>query len=306
MTKPFYISVTGTMGSGKTTASRLLAKELGFHLVEEVCSENAFLSRFYKKMNRWAFHSQTFFLMEKINQLMEIGENLEDSCHPERPPLSLSSRAESGTVWYLAESRPACRQAGIFHTFSTNDNRISSVIPEARSSSSVIPSDHHSPSVIPSDHHSPSVIPSDRRESRDPIRNKSNRITGIVQDTPIEQDVFSYAKAQHTLGNMDDAEWKLYKKIYTSFLPNLPKPDLLVYLKTSLPVVEKRIEGRGRGFEQKIPRAYLELLERLNEEWIRDHKPCRMCMIDTDGLNIVASKAAQKAMLRSVMDTMKW
>lgn len=66
-----YITVMGTLGSGKTTAARLLARELNFKLLEENVEENAFLPRFYKDMSRWAFHSQVFFLMEKIRQMLE-------------------------------------------------------------------------------------------------------------------------------------------------------------------------------------------------------------------------------------------
>lgn len=72
-----YIAVMGTMGSGKTTAANLLAKELGYTLVEENVKENAFLPRFYQDMGRWAFHSQTFFLMEKIRQMVETKGMLE-------------------------------------------------------------------------------------------------------------------------------------------------------------------------------------------------------------------------------------
>jgi deoxyadenosine/deoxycytidine kinase len=237
----------GTMGSGKTTAARLIAQTLGYHLVEENFGENAFLPRFYKKMNRWAFHSQTFFLMEKINQLMEIGENV----------------SLRGTPTLRRETKQSLLY-GVTPTLNT-------------------------------------VIPSG---ARNPVRDRISRITGIVQDTPIEQDVFSYAKAQHTLGNMDDAEWKLYRKIYESFAPHLPKPDLIVYLKTSLPAVEKRIAGRGRGYEKKIPRNYLRLLEQLNEEWIVDHAPCRILTIETDGLNIVTSKNAQQELLTQVKKTL--
>ena len=61
-----YITVMGTLGSGKTTAAQLLAHELHYTLIEENVKENAFLPRFYKDMKRWAFHSQVFFLMEKI------------------------------------------------------------------------------------------------------------------------------------------------------------------------------------------------------------------------------------------------
>src|SRR5689334_14128909 len=76
MKKHLYIALMGSLGSGKTTASRLLAKELGFHLLEENFGENAFLPRFYADMKRWAFHSQTFYLMEKITQMRQTAEFL--------------------------------------------------------------------------------------------------------------------------------------------------------------------------------------------------------------------------------------
>lgn len=192
----------GTMGSGKTTAARLLARSLKFQLLEEQFGENAFLSRFYNDMKRWAFHSQTFFLMEKITQML-------DTCR-------------------LLEK------------------------------------------------------------------------TSIIQDTPIQQDAFSYAKAQHVLGNIDDAEWKLYQKIYYSFEPLFPKPDCIVYLETSLPHIAKRIASRGRGYEKEIPQSYLELLDMLNHKWMTEQKTIPVLSVDTDGLNIVTSRIAQRTMIRQV------
>jgi len=197
-----YISVMGTMGSGKTTAARLIAEKLHCHLVEENFGENAFLPRFYKRMNRWAFHSQTFFLMEKINQLMEISEERKK---------------------YL-----------------------------------------------------------------------------IVQDTPIQQDVFSYAKAQHTLGNMDDAEWRLYQKIYASFEPHLPKPDIIIFLETSIDHITSRIANRGRGYEEHIPTSYLLLLDRLNNEWLKENRNIKVVSVNTDTLHIVKSKKAKADFMRII------
>jgi hypothetical protein len=192
----------GTMGSGKTTAARILAKALKFHLLEENFGENAFLSRFYSDMKRWAFHSQAFFLMEKMTQMLETRTLLEK--------------------------------------------------------------------------------------------------TSIIQDTPIQQDAFSYAKAQHVLGNIDDAEWKLYQKIYDAFEPQFPKPDVIVYLETSIKEIGRRIDARGRGYEQKIPHSYLELLDMLNHKWIGEQKEIPVLSIATDGLNIVRSKKAQQQLIVQV------
>jgi len=192
----------GTMGSGKTTAARLLAKALKFQLLEEQFGDNAFLPRFYQDMKRWAFHSQTFFLMEKITQMMDTRT--------------------------LLEKR------------------------------------------------------------------------SIIQDTPIQQDAFSYAKAQHVLGNIDDVEWKLYQKIYYSFEPQFPKPDVIVFLETGIEEIEKRIASRGRGYEKEIPQSYLELLDMLNHKWLAEQKGIPVLMIKTDGLNIVTSKKAQQHMIFQV------
>jgi len=67
----------GGVGSGKTTAMKLAAKNLGFKPVKEKFSENNFLPLFYKDMKKWAFHSQLFFSIEKLNQLLEIKELLQ-------------------------------------------------------------------------------------------------------------------------------------------------------------------------------------------------------------------------------------
>lgn len=212
MKKHQYIAVMGTMGSGKTTAAKLLAKEFGFHLLEENFGENAFLPRFYEDMKRWAFHSQTFYLMEKTQQLLQTARVLSNA--------------------------------------------------------------------------------------KDLVWEKGAR--GIIQDTPIQQDAFSYAKAQHVLGNIDDAEWKLYQKIYKSFEPQFPKPNLIVFLDTSIPAIMERIGARGRSFEQKIPQNYIELLDMLNRKWLAENKKIPVLQVKTDGLNIVDSKRAQQEFLKTV------
>lgn len=200
--KRLYLSVMGTMGSGKTTVARLLSKEFRLGLVEENFGDNAFLPRFYQDMKRWAFHSQTFFLMEKISQMMET-RNV------------LSVRA-------------------------------------------------------------------------------------VMQDTPIQQDAFSYAKAQHVLGNMDDSEWKLYQKIYHSFEPYFPKPDLIIYLETSVTELVRRIEHRGRGYERDVTASYLELLDMLNHKWLAENTTIPVLKITTDGRNIITSSKARESFIHDV------
>lgn len=207
-----FISVMGTMGSGKTTAANLLAKTFDYQLVEENFKDNLFLPRFYKDMKRWAFHSQTFFLLEKIQQLQEIGKTL---------------------------------------------------------------------------------------------RNKKHQIKGIIQDTPIEQDAFSYAKAQADLGNIDQAEWILYQKIYNLMKPVLPKPDAIVFLNASISEICRRIKSRGRGFEQKIPQKYLALLDKNNQVIVKKFFQRKIIIINTNHLNIADSAKDQDIFIHLVMRKIK-
>jgi deoxyadenosine/deoxycytidine kinase len=190
-----YITVMGTMGVGKSTAASLIARELGFELLAENFGDNLFLPRFYRDMKRWAFHSQTYFLMEKINQTVLTGKLL--------------------------------------------------------------------------------------------------RKTPVVQDTPIIQDAFSYAQAHHIMGNIDDAEWGLYEKIYRTFEPLFPVPDLVVFLEAPVATIADRIRNRGRGYEQEVPVGYLKLLDRLNRGIIAGLK-VPVLRIKTGRLNIVADESARK------------
>jgi deoxyadenosine/deoxycytidine kinase len=73
------IAFIGVPGSGKTTAANILAKS-GFSLSEENFSGNSFLSKYYEEMARWAFHSQMYFLINKIKQSEEINNSLKWSC----------------------------------------------------------------------------------------------------------------------------------------------------------------------------------------------------------------------------------
>lgn len=203
-----YLTITGTMGSGKTTVAQLLSKRLDFHLLEENFGENAFLPRFYDDMQRWAFHSQTFYVMEKITQLRKTKKLLET--------------------------------------------------------------------------------------------------TSVVQDTPIQQDVFSYAFAQHKLGNMDDAEWQLYLTIYRSFAEFLPKPTHVIYLKTLIPVLEKRIADRKRSFEKELPKGYLQLLDKLNEEWMqKEIDGMKLLTIETDQIYLVHNTVDQENLVEKVRQFIK-
>jgi deoxyadenosine/deoxycytidine kinase len=61
----FIVAIAGNIGSGKSTLSKYLSEQWGFDILQEPESKNPFLKKFYKDQDRWAFHSQVFFLTER-------------------------------------------------------------------------------------------------------------------------------------------------------------------------------------------------------------------------------------------------
>jgi len=64
--KKYFVTVAGNIGAGKTTLASTLAKHFSWHPLYESADGNPYLSNFYHDMERWAFHSQIFFLIQKV------------------------------------------------------------------------------------------------------------------------------------------------------------------------------------------------------------------------------------------------
>ena len=114
---------------------------------------------------------------------------------------------------------------------------------------------------------------------------------GVVQDTPLEQDVFSYARAL-----LYGPQWDEYFDLYKIFQEKLAKPSLVVCLETSVLVNMERIHERGRDFENDVTMDYVKRLTELNYEWIKK-SGIPVVFIQTDNLNIVQSAVARKKMI---------
>lgn len=72
MDEPKFIAIEGSIGAGKTTLAKMLAKEYQARLVLEVDEENPFISKFYEDRETFAFQTQVFFLLNRYNQYREL------------------------------------------------------------------------------------------------------------------------------------------------------------------------------------------------------------------------------------------
>jgi deoxyadenosine/deoxycytidine kinase len=78
----YYIAIAGNIGVGKTTLTNMLSERLDWQPVFEAFEENPFLADFYEDMPRWSFHSQIFFLSQRLKQhhflLQRVGSIVQD------------------------------------------------------------------------------------------------------------------------------------------------------------------------------------------------------------------------------------
>lgn len=94
--------------------------------------------------------------------------------------------------------------------------------------------------------------------------NKSER--PIIQDRSIFEGVYIFAANNHEMGNMSDVDFETYMGLFNSMMLVIKKPDLMVYLKSSVPHLVDNIHKRGRDYEQNMR---LDYLKNLNDKYDR-------------------------------------
>ena len=94
-------------------------------------------------------------------------------------------------------------------------------------------------------------------------------------------------RALHHLGNLSERDYLAYRTIFNLVVGNLPRPDLLIYLKAPVPVLMERIHQRGREMERSISADYLGLLETFYDEWMEGFNACPVLTIRTADLDFV-------------------
>ena len=109
----------------------------------------------------------------------------------------------------------------------------------------------------------------------------------LIQDRTIYEDAYIFASNLHGLGLMSSRDFDTYMKIFDLATGLIRKPDLLIYLKASVPTLVKQIKKRGRAYEASIQEGYLEQLNRKYEEWINNIYQGEVMTIDVDTVNFI-------------------
>lgn len=108
-----------------------------------------------------------------------------------------------------------------------------------------------------------------------------------LQDRSVYEDAEIFARNLYQRCNMSDRDYQLYRDLYEELIQALPKPDLIIYLKASVPTLIERIHRRGREYERDVSPLYLQQLNELYNTWIEDFTLCPILTLQADYLDFV-------------------
>jgi deoxyadenosine/deoxycytidine kinase len=200
-----HIAIAGNIGAGKTTLTKLLAKNYKFNKQLEDVVKNPYLDDFYNQMERWSFNLQIYFLNSRFRQVKEIHE-----------------------------------------------------------------------------------------------KNKN-----VIQDRTIYEDANIFAPNLHAMGLMTNRDFENYRSLFDLMEENVAAPDLLIYLRSSIPNLVSQIHKRGREYENSISIEYLSRLNERYEAWIHNYKKGPLLVIDIDDLDFVENKEDLKEIISLIDKKMK-
>jgi deoxyadenosine/deoxycytidine kinase len=124
----------------------------------------------------------------------------------------------------------------------------------------------------------------------------------VVQDRSVYEDAEIFARALWEQNHIGPRDYRTYRELYEVLVLFLPPPDLVVYLRASVPTLQKRIAQRGREFERNISDEYLEQLNALYAEWMRDFALCPVLTVPADALDFVHEPAHLELVVNKIKE----
>lgn len=123
----------------------------------------------------------------------------------------------------------------------------------------------------------------------------------IVQDRTIFEDAYIFATNLHEAGLMSSRDYEAYMQVFELSYGLVRNPDLLIYLKASVPTLISQIQKRGRLYEMSIQSDYLQRLNDKYENWINNIYKGKVLVIDVDKSDFILNPEK----IDSIMDLIK-
>ncbi len=106
----------------------------------------------------------------------------------------------------------------------------------------------------------------------------------VIQDRTIYEDAYIFAPNLHSMGLMSSRDFNNYSSLFELMSSFIQAPDLLIYLKASVPTLVNQIQKRGRDYENSIRIDYLQKLNERYEEWIAGYELGKLLVINVDDI----------------------
>ena len=111
----------------------------------------------------------------------------------------------------------------------------------------------------------------------------------VIQDRTIYEDAHIFAPNLNAMGLMNQRDFNNYKGIFELMESLIQGPDLVIYLRRSIPNLVNKIHKRGREYESSISIDYLSRLNERYEAWISSYDDSKLIIIDVDSLDFVGN-----------------
>jgi deoxyadenosine/deoxycytidine kinase len=111
-----------------------------------------------------------------------------------------------------------------------------------------------------------------------------NSSRNVIQDRTIYEDARIFASNLHSMGLLSTRDFENYRSLFELMISLVKPPDLLIYLKSSIPTLIYQINKRGREYESGIRTDYLEGLNKRYDEWFANYEDGKKLVINVDEL----------------------
>lgn len=122
----------------------------------------------------------------------------------------------------------------------------------------------------------------------------------VIQDRTIYEDAFIFAPNLADMGLMERRDFENYLTLFQSIVSQVKAPDLLIYLKASIPTLVEHIQMRGRDYEGNISIEYLKRLNDRYDNWINSYKEGKLLVINVDNLDFSSNQEHSAKVLEMV------
>ncbi|MBC7693395.1 MAG: deoxynucleoside kinase [Methylotenera sp.] len=125
-----------------------------------------------------------------------------------------------------------------------------------------------------------------------------------IQDRSIYEDANIFARNLYEQGQMEKRDYHNYLELYEAMAGFINPPDLMIYLKKSLPLLKTRIAMRGRDYEKNIPDEYLSNLNRYYNDWMASYDLGNKLIIESDHLDFKNNPAHFEEIAQGILSAL--